>query len=298
MKIHLATDLAEAVVQPTLGGWLTRYARTVEGHGQVEVIHHDPEVEARYPREMWSGNPILFPMVSFNHLPGADHHYEWKGLRFPLPQHGFARRTPWKVTEQTAHSVTVDLGHDDATLAVYPWEFRCRLIYSLVGGRLHARHEVLNLSQSPMPFTLGIHPYLRVPGPREQCVVRCPRATRYNPIGRSEEYFTEPFPSADLPLDRDFGPTIQLGDFARKECRLANLRSGLELILNWEEAPAFDRMALWSRTPKDPFFCIEPWSALPNAFSRAEPGEVTVLQPGQTWTAAWWLDAVSGSNIA
>jgi galactose mutarotase-like enzyme len=296
--IHLSDALAKAEVRPSLGGWLTRYARQVGEVGLVEVIHQDSEVEARYPREMWAGNPILFPLVSFNHLPGADHHYEWNGLRFPLPQHGFARRTPWKVIDQTEASVTVELANDEATLPVYPWNFACRLTYALRNGRLHAHHEVINRSDSPMPFSLGIHPYLRVPGPRSECVVRCPRATRFNPVGRSEEYFTEPFPACDLPLDRDYNATIQLGDFARNECQLVNTANGLALTLNWEEAPVFHRMALWSRTPRDPFFCIEPWSALPNSFSRAEPGEVTVLAPGASWTAGWWLDAGIGPNIA
>lgn len=298
LSIHLSDPIATAELRPALGGWLTRYAKQVEGRGLIEVIHQDSEVEARYPREMWSGNPILFPLVSFNHLPGADHHYEWNGLRFPLPQHGFARRTPWKVIDQTAASVTVELSDDDATLAVYPWNFGCRLTYTLRNGRLHARHEVINRSDSPMPFSLGIHPYLRVPGDRSECVVRCPRATRFNPVGRSEEYFTEPFPACDLPLDRDYNATLQLGDFARKEYHLVNTTNGLAITLNWEEAPVFNRMALWSRTPRDPFFCIEPWSALPNSFSRAEPGEVAVLAPGSSWTAGWWLDAGIGPNIA
>jgi galactose mutarotase-like enzyme len=297
LPIILTTPLARAEIQPTLGGWLTRYVRHLEGVGPVEVIHHDPEVEARYPREMWAGNPILFPMVSFNHLPGADNHFEWEGRRFPMPQHGFARRTPWRTTGQTAESVTVELSHDESTLTVYPWSFSCRLTYRLEGGRLRAFHEVINLSEPPMPFSLGIHPYLRVPGPREDCVVRCPRATRFNPLDRSSDYFTEPFAATDLPLAREYGPTIQLGDLAQNECRLVNTVSGLEVILNWEEAPVFRRMALWSRTPRDPFFCIEPWSALPNAFSRAEPGEITVLKPGESWQAAWWLDAGIGPNI-
>lgn len=295
--VQLQTGDAEAVVHPSLGGWLTRYRRRLASNEWIEVIHHDPEVEARYPREMWAGNPILFPMVSFNHLPGADHHYQWNGLKFPLPQHGFARRSSWELANRSSDAVTMDLKSSPDTLAVYPWEFRCRLTYQLQSGRLNAAHEVTNLSSAPMPFSLGIHPYLRIPGPRQDCCVRCPRATRFNPIGRSDEYFTEPFAASDLPLDRDYNATIQLGDLARNECRLVNRDTGTQILLNWEDAPAFRRMALWSRTPRDPFFCIEPWSALPNAFTRAEPGEITVLEPGATWRAAWWLDAGIEPNM-
>ena len=64
-----------AVVAPELGGWLLRYARTMPEHGCVDALHFSQAVVDRYPKEMCAGNPILFPLVSFNHLPGQDHHY-------------------------------------------------------------------------------------------------------------------------------------------------------------------------------------------------------------------------------
>ena len=84
---------ALAVIAPELGGWLLRYARPTP-HGLVDALHFNQAVVDRYPKEMWAGNPLLFPMVSFNHLPGREHHYAWAGREFPLGQHGYETALP------------------------------------------------------------------------------------------------------------------------------------------------------------------------------------------------------------
>src|SRR3989442_1361527 len=117
---HL-TDAAgtTAMIAPELGGWLLRYARPLPRHGLVEALHFSEAVIDRYPREMYAGNPILFPLVSNNHAGGKDHHYEWNGQLSPMPQHGFARRLKWSVVEQTAMSLTMEQSDSENTRANY-----------------------------------------------------------------------------------------------------------------------------------------------------------------------------------
>ena len=81
---------AKAVVAPELGGWLLRYSRHFPKLGYVDALHFSQEVADRYPNQMYAGNPLLFPMVSFNHLPNRENHYLWQDKTYPLPQHGFA----------------------------------------------------------------------------------------------------------------------------------------------------------------------------------------------------------------
>jgi galactose mutarotase-like enzyme len=294
VEIHTAE--ARFTVHPELGGWLTQYSREVTDRGWIDVLHADAAAVARYPKEMWAGNPILFPLIAYNHLPGADHHYAWGGQRFPLPQHGFARRLPWTVVATTAAGVTLELTDTDETRAVYPFRFVHRLTYWLEGGRLHAEHQVINRDSVPLPFGLGIHPYLRLPvspgGRRDDCCIRIPRATRYHPVGRAEGFFTEPFPAQDLSVAGDFSGTMFLGELESPELRLIDPVGRLATVLNWADAPSFRKVALWSRTPQESFFCLEPWTGLPNAFTRAEPGELIQLAPGATWSARWWLDTL------
>ena len=106
---------ALAVLRPDLGGWLLRYARPLPGRGLVEALHYDPAVVARYPKEMWAGNPILFPHVSFNVAREVDGQYELDGTLYQSPQHGFGRRVPWMIVEQS--SATVAHSHRCPTAA-------------------------------------------------------------------------------------------------------------------------------------------------------------------------------------
>jgi len=289
--LRLETPEAVAEIRPAQGGWLTRYERDVAGQGRVPIIHQDPAVEARYPREMWAGNPILFPLISFNHLPDAENHYEWAGKRYPLPPHGFARRQPWRVIEHSSTAATVELADSEATRAVYPWSFRHQLTHRLDGGRLHVQHRITNAGTDPMPFCLGIHPYLRIPGPRSRSILRVAASTQVTPVDQARSYSPAPFNRSEVPLQNDFSGTLQLTDLVARECRLIDPVTRLAVVLNWEDAPGFRHVVFWSRTPEDPWICMEPWSALCNAYTRNVPGEVTVLAPGDSWSAAWWLDA-------
>lgn len=284
---------AIAWVRPDLGGWLLRYARPVAGAGMVEALYYEPEIVERYPRDMWAGNPILFPHVSFNVANGQDGQYELNGTLYKSPQHGFARRVPWRVTAVSAQSVTLELCESPDTLPSYPFRFRHQLTYTLVGGRLELRQTVENRDPQPMPFSTGIHPYLRVPvgpgGERSKCHVRISRCTRYNQIGKSESFFTEPMAAQDWPVARDVSGTLLLGDFAEKELALVDPVSGVEVIVNFADTPEYRFAAIWSRSTDAPFYCLEPWTALPNSFGRTD-GEFLTLPPGQSFHARLWMD--------
>ena len=94
----------------------------------------------------------MFPLVSFNHLPGREHHYEWNGRVFPLPQHGFARRLPWSVTHREADRLTMALVDTDETRRVYPFSFLHEVTYALENGRLAFEQLITNRSKlQPAP---------------------------------------------------------------------------------------------------------------------------------------------------
>ena len=90
--ITLRDGSAKAVIAPELGAWLLRYTRRLPELGAIDALYFAQEVVDRYPNKMYAGNPLLFPQVSFSHLPGKEHHYAIDGKIFALPQHGFARR--------------------------------------------------------------------------------------------------------------------------------------------------------------------------------------------------------------
>lgn len=287
-------DGTTAVVAPELGGWLLRYARATAKHGLVEALHFSQSVVDRHPREMYAGNPILFPLVGNNRVDDKEHHYEWKGNLFEMPQHGFARRSKWAVIGQTDTSIAMELTDNEATRASYPFAFRHCLTYRLAQGRLAWEQVIENRSHEPMPFSAGVHPYFAVPltskSERDACFVEIPEAKRLNPVGKFERFTAEPFPGQNWSVQEDVAGTMFLTDLKKQELILIDPASELEVVLNFEEAPQHRFVAIWSKGTSEPFYCLEPWTALPNSFSRPKDHELILLEPQKTFRAAMWME--------
>jgi len=282
---------AKAVVAPELGGWLLRYARHFPKLGYVDGLYFSQEVVDRYPSQMYAGNPLLFPMVSFNHLPNLENHYSWEGKTYSLPQHGFARRSKWKVLEVQETRVSMVLTDSAETRAVYPFSFRCVVTCALANSRLEFRQSIENCGNEVMPFSAGIHPYLPVPittsGKRNDCYVELPEARQVINKGDWASWTTEPFSERKLPVSQDVSGTLFLTDLAKREVSLLDTLSALRITLNFEESPRHRFLAIWSKSTNDPFYCLEPWTNLPNSFSRGS--ELVRLEPGERFEAGMWL---------
>jgi galactose mutarotase-like enzyme len=285
---------ATAVVAPELGGWLLRYTREVPKHGAVEAIHCSQAVIDRYPREMYSGNPVLFPLVSNNRVGEKEHHYEWNGRVHEMPQHGFARRLKWNVVSQTPDALTMELTDCESTRVNYPFAFRQRLTYRVAQGRLHWEQVVENTGGEPLPFSTGFHPYFQIPltakSERAACFIEIPEAKRLTPIGRFDRFAPKPFPGQNWSVQTDVVDTLFLTDLKKPELILVDPASELEVVYNFADAPQHRFVALWSKSPEMPFYCIEPWTALPNSFSRPKDHELIVLEPQKTFRAAMWIE--------
>ena len=284
---------AKAVIAPELGGWLLRYTRHLPELGYVEGLHFAQEVVDRYPNQMYAGNPLLFPQVSFSHLPGKEHHYQWKGQTFALPQHGFARRSKWRVTGVNESRVMMELSDSQETRKAYPFSFGTEVTYELREGRLHYRQVVENRGDGVMPFSTGIHPYLPVPimakGERNDCFVELPGARRVVTNDEWRSWRTEPFAMKKLPVGDDVSGTLFLTDLGTPEISLVDPSAAVKITLNFAQAPAHRYVALWSKSTSDPFYCIEPWTALPNSLNR-EKSELIELAPGAKFEAGMWFN--------
>lgn len=96
------------------------------------------------------GVPVIFPQFS---------------MRGPLGRHGFARTQPWRrVNRPDEHtgeaSVTLELTESEATLALWPFRFRCELQVTLTPWQLDLRLTASNPGAVPWPFSAALHTYL------------------------------------------------------------------------------------------------------------------------------------------
>ena len=288
-----SADNTQALIAPDLGGWLLRYARHFEDRGWEEALYCSQEVVDRYPVEMYAGNPLLFPLVSWNMVGERKHFYQWEGRTWEMPQHGFARRLPWQVTHRTPESVTLELKDDEGTRKNYPFSFFHQITYGLRDGRLFWNQKIENRGTGPLPFSTGFHPYLYVPltdqGRRRDSFICIPECRKVSPRGAWSGFTREPFPVREWSVNSEMEGTLFLTDLEKRELRLVDPFRKLEIVLNFEAAPKHRFVALWTRSPESPFYCLEPWTSLPNSFGRKEE-DLILLQPGESFQASMWLE--------
>lgn len=128
---------------------------------QIQAIEKDG---AQY---LWDGDeeywperaPLLFPFVG----RFTEGKYRLDGQEFEMDIHGFARKLPFQVTEQTKEKIVLELRDRQETYASYPYHFVLQVSYTLQKNKIEIKYQVRNLSDKMMYFGIGGHPGFRVP---------------------------------------------------------------------------------------------------------------------------------------
>jgi galactose mutarotase-like enzyme len=174
-----------------------------------------------------------------------------------MGQHGFARNEAWTVAAQSADEVTLHLVANEATKAVFPWDFEVTLRYALRGRILRIEQRIETRGED-MPFGAGFHPYFFIPD-NEKSRVRVPTpATRaWDNVQKTDITIDGPIdfgrPEVDLRLHDHGGTdaTLELGKGRKIDIRAS------EALRHW---------VIWTLGGRD-FVCLEPWTAPPNALN-------------------------------
>ncbi|MFM8524400.1 MAG: galactose mutarotase [Cyanobacteriota bacterium] len=237
-------------VVPERGGLVTGWRCADQ-----ELLYFDAERFRDPALSVRGGIPVLFPICG--NLPAGQD--TLPGATGPLAQHGFARDLPWRLEAlPEADGIALELQDSAATLAAFPWLFQLRLelrlqpsalaITASIRHRLPAPDETAPVA-GPMPFSLGLHPYLatssleglRISGLPERCL---------------DQRTMTPAATGD-----------QLAQLATGVDLLAGPAAGVLLedpgaarAFALELAPPFDLAVLWSDPPR-PMVCLEPWTA-------------------------------------
>ena len=181
----------------------------------------------------------------------------------------------------------MQLCDDDRLRVVYPFQFLATLGYGLSQGALHASFSVINRGPDPMPFGFGWHPYFQVPlspaSRRADCFIELPDAKRVTPQGKWDRYIAKPFLSQNWSVDEDVSGTLFLTDFKKNEIVLVDPKSGREVVMTLGGDPKHRFLALWASSTEVPFYCVEPWTSLPNAFGRKQDRDLITIASGETF---------------
>lgn len=160
--IELRSGSLRAVVLPAGGGGLARFD-WLRGAATVAVLRPAPEGVA----QPLPGQLACFPLVPWSNRIAPDG-FEFEGRRItpsptregePCPIHGDGWRLPWQVEARDESSVVLSLYRRDGT----PFAFTAHMAYTLSDNALRVTLKVTNNGRYPLPFGLGLHPWLPHP---------------------------------------------------------------------------------------------------------------------------------------
>ena len=256
---------------------------------------------------IWAGNaefwnrssPVLFPIVG----KLKDNCYHYKGKRYELSQHGFARDKTFTVLQQSTNNAIFRLEHDPATLAVYPFPFILDIEYVLDGACLCVRYKVQNPARELMYFSLGAHPGFYCKSVTDKTQVKASMRLPLNQellIYRLKDGLVQEEPTEGVMSSMegriDLTDELIVNDamiFKRSPGPWIDLyvpgRAGRLRVA----AKGWPYFGIWSKIGS-PFVCIEPWYGLADDVNTTqqltEKEGILKLPAGESWQAEWTVE--------
>lgn len=227
--------------------------------------------KARGAERIWTGDPavwnrhapILFPFVG----KVAGGRYRIGGREYEMKtQHGFARDRVFDCVAASGDRVTHRLTADDATRAIYPFEFRLTVRHSLSAdrpGRLRVAWTVENAGGEGMYWSIGGHPGFMLPAgvKKEDCYILFPGVDALSYIGVSPSGYAL---SERKALQTDGGRARYRADipdtwiFEDAQVKSVGIAGPDGVPRVMMDCAQFPMLAVWAN-PAGPFICLEPW---------------------------------------
>lgn len=262
--------------------------------GQEYLWQGDPQ--------FWTGQaPILFPII------GAlkNGKTEFQGKEYALPKHGFVRNSNQaRLIQQLPDRLVFRFDSSPETLEVYPFIFALEVSFLLSGNCLEISHQVYNLGNQTMYYSLGGHPAFACPllaGEHlEEYLIEFPRAEQDNTwmitpaglIGEKGEMIlnnTKEIPLHAHLFDHD---ALIFKDLKSREVSLSHRKRGPVIKMEFGD---FDYLGIWAK-PGASFVCLEPWLGI--ADSAHHSGQLTekegirTLAPGAAETKTFSIEVL------
>ena len=214
--------------------------------------------------------------------------------------HGLLRNSAYNLVDESQYSVTLE-----ATVFPqhgYPFVVRHRVQYLLAEDLgLKVRQTLINDSNSPAPFVLGAHPYVRLgDSDMEDLTLTVAADTRLVADERLIPRSAEPVSGdsdlragrrvGDLDIDVALTDLASDGGSARHTLRAPDGRS---VTLWQDEACSYVHVFVTTQLPGRPkAVALEPMTGPANAFNSGDG--LRWLPPGESFTMTWGIDAVLG----
>ncbi len=238
----------------------------------------------------WSGRaPILFPITG-RLLSDS---YTYKGEKYYLQQHGFARKNAYTLAEASDVEAYFTLASNADTKRVYPFDFLLTAAFRLDGKNVTVSNIIKNTGEEDMYFSVGAHPAFNID------------LGDHVVFAEKETFVTKLFEGGLAVGEKVFAEdtdTIEITEhiFDNDALFFENLKSTSATIVSKKDGPilkmSYDKspfVGIWSK-PTAPYVCIEPWQGMFD--TPAVTGQLTEkpyimkLAPGEEYTFSYTVE--------
>ncbi len=258
-------------------------------NGTQYIWQADPAIWARHA-------PILFPIVG----KLENDQYTHEGKAYQMSQHGFARDLDFEVFWHEKTKIGFKLISNQITLQNYPFGFVLEVFYELKDRKLAISYQVRNPDSQVLYFSIGAHPAFICPLEQDQKrsdyrLVFEKRETAKRFLLKNGNYTGETeigLENGVLPLGEDLfeKDALVFKNLASQKVTLADPHKDI-FTFYFKNFPYF---AVWSKSSKAEFVCLEPWFGLSDLVGKG--GEISqkegiiALQTGQVFECEYGLE--------
>lgn len=262
--------------------------------GGRPVLYWPAEADWSAPAKIRGGNPLLFPFIARTFLDGEIGHWRGSdGMVRPAPMHGLLRTAAFRIQLLAADRVRMSVAWEENMSEAFPFPFVFSVEYALEADTLAVAFTVENTGEAEMPFSVGNHFYFAVPAAeRAKWMLDCPCRgyARQAPDGEIVE--VPPPDGAGSLADPGLSDLFHIGP-PRDGVVLRHADAGRRVVFALPDdaagAAAWYAVTTWTESPASDFYCVEPWTALPDAVHNGRG--LRWLKPGSRETLRLRLTA-------
>lgn len=261
--VTLDNGRARAELAPSAGARLMRWS--VNGR---PVLHWPADADWSAPAKIRGGNPLLFPLIARTFLDGKIGFWRGPdGVVRPAPMHGLVRAAEFETVERDGHRIVMRKTWDNSMAEAWPFPFVFAVEYTLEDTALAVAFTVENTGAEAMPFSVGNHFYFAVPAVERgawELRGKCRSFARQGADGRIDAVAEAPSVLSDPAM-------IDLFHLGPPEdgVVLRQVNDGREvafaLLPDAAGANPWYAVTTWTESAMSDFYCVEPWTALPDA---------------------------------
>ena len=261
--VTLDNGRARAELAPSAGARLMRWS--VNGR---PVLHWPADADWSAPAKIRGGNPLLFPLIARTFLDGKIGFWRGPdGVVRPAPMHGLVRAAEFETVERDGHRIVMRAAWDNSMAEAWPFPFVFDVEYTLEDTALAVAFTVENTGAEAMPFSVGNHFYFAVPAVERgawELRGKCRSFARQGADGRIDAVAEAPSVLSDPAM-------IDLFHLGPPEdgVVLRQVNDGREvafaLLPDAAGQNPWYAVTTWTESAMSDFYCVEPWTALPDA---------------------------------